>query len=323
MAELRLEKPLNTSIGRMDDLIRGFQGNTFVEKVYLTGSFLNDLAESHCAILFEEIAARLPMLQAFYVSNAAIQVKHFYSVLDLSKTLETLELRHVQLLGTHDDFVEFEFGLHRHPSLRHFILSDFTAPPDTNLDNLIKVLGTIPQIESVEMDAHPDALLAPFALTGSTLMPLCKHITFKELHLSHLALNQLFCNMIAWALVHAKLTDLSLAHCHLDDQNVRVMAKALVCNISLRRLDLSYNDITDDACFALADALGENDCLKQLDVTGCNTMSRQGHEALLTALERNSMLEHLDTPYGKENRAMDRLPKPPRRQRSLILCNGE
>lgn len=75
-----------------------------------------------------------------------------------------------------------------------------------------------------------------------------------------------------------------------------VLANALKRNHSLRFLDTMSNSLTDKDIGILADALGENNKLEHLIMTGANPFGVQGAKKLLQVMEHNISIQRLRIP---------------------------
>ena len=72
---------------------------------------------------------------------------------------------------------------------------------------------------------------------------------------------------------------------------------ALSENKKLRYLDVSYNDITDQACDAIVMAMKRNTSLVDMSLNG-NPISGESVQLIVQALQENSNLQQLLLPYA-------------------------
>jgi len=78
------------------------------------------------------------------------------------------------------------------------------------------------------------------------------------------------------------------------------IAGAIVQNKSLRRLDMHANPISNEGSIALAEALGRNQTLFELNIAGC-VIGTPGAQAIATSgLLKNYTLRKLDLEVGQE-----------------------
>ena len=144
---------------------------------------------------------------------------------------------------------------------------------------------------------------------GAVKLPaaLCKITTLKHLCMSCNPIGELAEGVTAVAkmLVDNKtLTKLDLAYCHISSEGAVELAAALCKNTTLNHLDLSDNPIGEhvEGVTAVAKMLVENKTLTKLDLRYCH-ISSEGVVKLAAALCKNSTLKDLDmnrNPIGVE-----------------------
>ena len=88
------------------------------------------------------------------------------------------------------------------------------------------------------------------------------------------------------------LDRLSLCYSDLDDRCAQTIATSLLCNASIRKLDLEDNDIGSEGVEVIASVLSDNNTLRSLYLRG-NPIGEKGADELATALICNETLEEL------------------------------
>jgi GTPase SAR1 family protein len=89
------------------------------------------------------------------------------------------------------------------------------------------------------------------------------------------------------------LEELKLRDNNIDDETCLVLANAMINNITLKTLDLDKNNIGDEGAIALATALRFNNNLRKLRLSS-NKVSDEGAKILADALTVNQTLQILD-----------------------------
>ncbi|KAL4704077.1 hypothetical protein ACJJTC_004423 [Scirpophaga incertulas] len=98
--------------------------------------------------------------------------------------------------------------------------------------------------------------------------------------------------------------DINLRYYCVNPAGVRAMCRALLYNTSVKRLDLSFNYLSLDACYHLGRLMAENVVLTELILTGCklalrsNSLGAEAAQSLTTALEVNNTITHLDLSWN-------------------------
>ena len=111
------------------------------------------------------------------------------------------------------------------------------------------------------------------------------------------------CFVLGYALSHISCTgswDIEMIACHIDDECVEMLVSGInfmssegLKDLSIAKLSLLRNAITDGGATALAEMLKENGTLQQLGVSG-NSIGPGGATALAEMLKENGTLQQLD-----------------------------
>ncbi|KAM9772460.1 NACHT, LRR and PYD domains-containing protein 3-like isoform 5-T5 [Syngnathus typhle] len=120
--------------------------------------------------------------------------------------------------------------------------------------------------------------------------------SLRELNLSDNDLGDDGLEALAAGLAKPKcaLQVLKLRWCNLSKKSCEALASVLSSSCSLRKLDLSHNDLGDDGLEALAAGLAKPKCaLQVLKLRGCN-LSKKSCEALASVLSSPCSLRELD-----------------------------
>ncbi|XP_077546420.1 uncharacterized protein LOC144159048 isoform X2 [Haemaphysalis longicornis] len=118
-----------------------------------------------------------------------------------------------------------------------------------------------------------------------------KNRSFEELHVSVLTRpNEAF--SLSFTGGFENLRVLSLPHCGVKSECAVGIAKHLVGNTCLKKVDLSANDIGEEGALALAEALRQNRSLEKLDISG-NGLGSSALLAFAEALNQNTTLKKL------------------------------
>ena len=86
-----------------------------------------------------------------------------------------------------------------------------------------------------------------------------------------------------------QISTLILSSCSLDDCCVSELTKSLLHSLTVARVDLSQNDISDQGAFALKKLLGKNSSIKELRVDGCQ-ISQKRLKAIEDGLRYNNSI---------------------------------
>ena len=93
---------------------------------------------------------------------------------------------------------------------------------------------------------------------------------------------------------------LNLYDTHLSSREAITLFTAVKDDDKLKRLDVDYNDITDDACYAIAAALERNSCLDKLYLYD-NPLTCKGMLNIMNGLKANNVLRKLGLPECPED----------------------
>ncbi|XP_028026476.1 leucine-rich repeat-containing protein 74B-like [Bombyx mandarina] len=130
-----------------------------------------------------------------------------------------------------------------------------------------------PGIETSLLDPEPQILLN---LNGQDLyLDLCEKMGLIPVRGFHKALVEDVIN---------------LQYYGVNPVGVRAMCLSLTNNKYVKRLDLSYNQLSEDACYHLGELLGDNFNLKELVLTGCR-IGTEGIRRLVVRLSARTMKE--------------------------------
>ena len=130
---------------------------------------------------------------------------------------------------------------------------------------------------------------------GSLCRALSANSSMRTLNISHSDLTTSHCLCLGQLLrqpIHCQIEKLVLMDCGLTSDGVGEVVRGLSDNHSLRKLDLSYNQIGSEGVVAMAAILKTNSSLERLDLGRCGIDSSGGVE-LGAALERNKTLRVL------------------------------
>lgn len=98
------------------------------------------------------------------------------------------------------------------------------------------------------------------------------------------------------------------------------LSEGLAANSSIEMLDLSSNDIADDGCKALANALKVNTSIKQFRLWDNKLISDSGLMVLSDMLEVNTTLEKLDVPMSADAEHRCKIDENLREKRNAALA---
>ncbi|CAB9499611.1 leucine Rich Repeat [Seminavis robusta] len=140
-------------------------------------------------------------------------------------------------------------------------------------------------------------LMSPESIGAICRGPNLSQIGFEDLNLQHRHIELI---AEALSLKGCKVKELKMWGCNVDDKSSDAIARMLKVNVSLEKLDLSYNHIKDKGCVAIANALRGNTTLRCLNIMGneCaedyDKESKGGcYEALMDLLKVNATLKDL------------------------------
>lgn len=277
----------------VSEIVDALKTNTVIRKCRFDRDFFKGLTEEQKQLIMEQ-CAQLKTLKRVHLLAASVQVSLVGKVLDDCNGLEVLELGHMTLEGSPNDFQKFNESLKNHASLKEFILTDFNVADDSiKLDDIVKTLGVIPTLDIVKLSCKTSE--AHFS--GDSLGPLSESHTLSELHLSRFDLTQNHVDLLAAAIEktdHLKVLNLVRVGIN-DDMAVR-LGGAIGINKTLERIDLSSNKIRDDGCVAIADGLKANGSVKFVRLWGNKGIGATGFKALADMLDQNTTLERLEVP---------------------------
>jgi len=101
------------------------------------------------------------------------------------RALEILELNHVNLTGTQEEFQRFYLALQNHPSLQVFSFSSSGCSSASSINPLLQALSQTPKLEKVVL--YSEQGRSPWGrLSGDSIGALCRSRTLKDLQ--HLVL---------------------------------------------------------------------------------------------------------------------------------------
>ena len=190
-------------------------------------------------------------------------------------------------------------GLSHNSSLTHLVISDSHFSM-ANVDSLASVLKdhskctlTVLYLEDCHISSEGAVELAA---------ALCKNTTIEDLNLDRNPIGEHVegATAVAKILVENKaLTELDLRDCHISSEGAVELAAALCKNTTLKHLDLSRNPIGEhvEGATAVAKMLLENKALTKLDLRDCH-ISSEGAVELAAALCTNTTIEDLDLSHN-------------------------
>ena len=227
--------------------------------------------------------------------NTGIGEPDCEALCELLKSSQSLQELHIHYNNLSSESVAtFITGLSHNSSLTTLSISDSHFSM-ANVDSLASVLKdhskctlTMLVLQDCHINSESAVKLAAV---------LCKKTTLKHLNLSHNPFGEHVEGVTAVAkmLVENKtLTELVLYNCHISSEGAVELAAALCKSTTLNDLNLSYNPIGEhvEGVTAVAKMLVENKTLTRLDLRDCH-ISSEGAVKLATALCKNSTLNHL------------------------------
>ena len=153
-------------------------------------------------------------------------------------------------------------------------------------NHLIKLFANIHRLKNVEIDSHVATLV------GNLVIPLCRENNIEVLanllnmHIGTLKIPErvviTYDNIATLSNVLTRNTSirkLSISFNNISDVGVGLFAIYLSQNTFIKMLDLSYNQITDTGAILLAAALNKNSSITMVDLSG-NNISEVGKSAL-------------------------------------------
>jgi hypothetical protein len=277
----------------VSEIVDALKTNTVIVKCRFDRDFFKGLTAEQKQLILGQ-CAQLKTLKRVHLLYASVEVNLVSKVLDDCKGLEVLELGHMTLFGSPDDFQKFNESLKNHSSLKEFILTDFIVASDSiKLDDIVKTLGTIPTLDIVKLSCKSSE--AHFS--GDSLGPLSESPTLSELHLSRFDLTQNHVDLLAAAVEKTKhLKVLNLVRVGINNDMAVRLGRAIGMNDTLERIDFSSNQIADDGCVAIADGLKANVSVKYVRLWGNKGIAAVGFKALSDMLDQNTTLERLEVP---------------------------
>ena len=117
------------------------------------------------------------------------------------------------------------------------------------------------------------------------------------LNISHNKIGDNDITHIAAALQKNTMKSFLLVSCGISDVGAELLAKFLSTNTSLRKLDISHNNIGDNGISHIAAALHLNTVIEELPVVSCG-ISAVGAELLARSLSTNTSLRKLDISHN-------------------------
>jgi Leucine Rich repeat len=261
------------NITEITDAIRS---NRTVHSVFLDHFFVKALTMEEVCQLLEAIGS-LPRLEQFSALSRqaegwSLPMHAMACFMDLTKTLSSVRLSSIGLVGTVEDFSNFTKVIQRQSAMKEFCLRgacivDGKIP----LDNLLRSLSAVPLLEKIEltaMDLHQD-LGGEWPNSPSSALRFCHLSSLKSLELGGWALDEELVLKMASALeTNHSLKSLIMLDSSISNTGCVALSKMLAVNKTIERLDLSYNRISDPGCSALANSLVHNTSLKEIGLFG-------------------------------------------------------
>jgi Ran GTPase-activating protein (RanGAP) involved in mRNA processing and transport len=119
-----------------------------------------------------------------------------------------------------------------------------------------------------------------------------KKLSFNRNHSSTAVIKQL-----ATVAQYLNLTALSLSHCNVTDESLRVLNQNLSSK-TIEELDLSWNHLTNDSCKEMKALLIDMTSLTTLCIQH-NELGGTSFQGLAKALDDHDKLEYLDISFNK------------------------
>ena len=91
---------------------------------------------------------------------------------------------------------------------------------------------------------------------------------------------------------------LNISNHDITNEGAKTIAKAIQVNTSLQQLDISHNKISDDGAIAISECLKDNNTLQELNIS-YNEVSNNGIRYIGKALQINRTLQTLNISYNK------------------------
>lgn len=258
------------------ELIGALESNASVRSVFLDHFFVANLTSEEICLLFRALGS-LPKLEQFSALSRqaegwSIPMKAVESFMRQARSLSSLRLTSVGLVGTAKQFEGFTQSIECHPSMKEFRLRgacivDGKMP----LDNFLRSLSTVPLLEKIEltaMDLHQD-LNGEWPNSPSSALRFCYSDSLKSLELGGWVLDEDLVLKMAKALeTNESLLSLVMVDSHVTNKGCIAISEMLKKNKTIERIDLSYNRINDRGCTALANMLPHNNTLKEIGLFG-------------------------------------------------------
>jgi len=287
----------------VQEVVAACSKNTVLEEVRLGRNFLPALSLEESEVLFETFG-KLPSLHTFQLWNGTVHASALASFFQSARHLQTLELKTLELKGSSSDFFDLELALRRHPSLQEFSFKEVSCHVQDSerqtsvIEGILYTLASVPNLQVLKLHVKDQTMSA------SCLAPLlCRATHLREFHLHYITLSDLHYRIIAHALKspNSPMRILSLSHVHADDKAASYLAEALQTKDNrLIELDLSWNEFTSQGCRAIAESIASHQQLSVLRLWGCKRIGPDGFAALAQALERNTVLQKVETPVGDD-----------------------
>ena len=211
----------------------------------------------------------------------------FTEMLYRNNTLEDIDLSRNRGISETGIFFIAE-GLKKNNSLKCIRISDITAQGGKALAGAIATNTSLASLDILTLKITQDS--------GSAFVDMLqkntslKHISFTHSH----GISDVGVSFIAKGLLtNCTLQKLNLYRCEISSTGTRELSKVLMVNKSLTSLDISSNPIGDNGIAYLAEALKVNRTLKTLSVRHCK-ITDTGLASLTDALQFNNTLRDLD-----------------------------
>jgi hypothetical protein len=188
LKKLSLVESPNKYFTKVTDLVDALKSNSVINVIRLGGEFLLDLETEERNALLKQ-AGRLSSLREIQLSGCSPDVGALAEFMEQAKKLEVLDLGHVTLQGSSDEFTDFEYSIFKHQSLKKFILTNFQAgEAEQKIGGIIKALCNVSTLEVLKLEGSN---ATEFTFPNIALLPLCKSPTLQELHVSHFHVEEL------------------------------------------------------------------------------------------------------------------------------------
>lgn len=257
-------------------LIDAIQSNHTVHSVFLDHFFVINLEADDVCRLFEALGSLPKMGQFSALSRQAegwsIPLQAIASFLDRAKSLSSLRMTSIGLVGTDEEFGRFTKAFQGLYFLKEFCLrGSCIVNGQIPLDGLLQGLSSVPLLEKVELTAMDlqQNLRGNWPTSPSSALQFCYSSSLKSLELGGWLLDEDLVLKMATALeTNISLRSLVMLHSSITNRGCAALANTLIVNQTIERLDLSYNRISDPGCIALANSLVYNSSLKEIGLFG-------------------------------------------------------